>query len=51
MEGFLVITTIGALKVVVKLATLHCDKIKNIKGMRKEIKPLFDELNYMHDFL
>jgi len=42
----------GALKAVtVKLATLLGDEFKNMKDVRKEIKPLSDELNYMHAFL
>ena len=42
----------GALKAVtVKLATLLGDELKNMKDVRKEIKPLSDELNYMHAFL
>ncbi|CAD6334600.1 unnamed protein product [Miscanthus lutarioriparius] len=52
MEGFLVGAATGALKAVtVKLATLLGDEFKNMKDVRKEIKPLFDELNYMHAFL
>ena len=52
MEGFLVSAATGALKAVtVKLATLLGDEFKNMKDVRKEIKPLSDELNYMHAFL
>ena len=52
MEGFLVSAATGALKAVtVKLATLLGDEFKNMKDVRKEIKPLSDQLNYMHAFL
>ncbi|CAD6334599.1 unnamed protein product [Miscanthus lutarioriparius] len=52
MESVLVSAATGALKAVtVKLATLLGDEFKNMKDVRKEIKPLSDELNYMHAFL
>ncbi|XP_066365080.1 disease resistance protein PIK6-NP-like [Miscanthus floridulus] len=52
MEGFLMSAATGALKAVtVKLATLLGDEFKNMKDVRKEIKSLADELNYMHAFL